>query len=134
MLSSICQQKLWSKHFIDRMSKGSKMQQMLENLYDELSEAARLTNRIYKAAKEPQDYFTHEFKLKQEARPTFGKKYISLEQILKVWIPKWKSEGRLKYNPPTLEINEEEARIFDTKKGIVQLPQLYSLMMSLFVL
>jgi hypothetical protein len=115
------------------MSKGSKMQEMLEGLYDELTEAARSTNRIYKSAKEPQDYFTHEFKLKHEARPTFGKKYISLEEVLKLWIPKWKSEERLKYNPTRVLLNKEEGRILETEAGEVLLPYLYCIMMNLFL-
>jgi hypothetical protein len=109
------------------------MEKMLETLYDDLTEAARSTNRIYKAAKEPQDYFTHEFKLKHGVRDVFGKKYISLEQLLKLLIPKWKSEGRLKYNPTRVLLNEEEAKTFETKVAEVELSDLYCIMMNLFL-
>ena len=109
------------------------MQELLESLYDDLTEAARSTNRIYKAAKEPHNYFTHEFKLRHDLRELFGKKYISLEQVLKLWIPRWKSEGRLRYGPTRVLLNEEEARILETKAGEVLLPDLYSRMMGFFL-
>jgi hypothetical protein len=115
------------------MSKEQKMQELLESLYDDLTEAARSTNRIYKAAKEPQDYFSHEFKLRHDVRDVFGKKYISLEEVLKLWIPRWKREGRLKYNPTRVLLNKEEGRILETEAGEVLLPYLYCIMMNLFL-
>ena len=110
-----------------------KMEQLLEQLYDELTEAAHSTNRIYKAAKEPEDYFTHSWKLCRPLRTSLGTKRISLEDLLKLWIPKWKSEGRLQANPIRVQLLKEEAELLGLPKAKeVDIYELFRLMMGLF--
>jgi hypothetical protein len=124
-----------------------KMEELLQELYNELTEAAHSTNRIYKAAKEPEDYFTHPWKVPQSLRTALGTKRISLEELLKLWIPKWKSEGRLQTNPITLQLSDEEAELFGFPKDKgkakdkakakaqpkkVDIYELFRLMMGLF--
>ena len=109
------------------------MEQLLEQLYDDLTEVAHSTNRIYKAAKDPQDYFTHPWKLRHDVRGILGTKRISLEELLKLWIPKWKSEGRLRTRPVSLKLTKEEAEMFmlyEAKE--VDIYELFRSMMGLF--
>jgi hypothetical protein len=123
------------------------MEELLQELYNELTKAAHATNRIYKTAKEPEDYFTHPWKVSHSLRTALGTKRISLEELLKLWIPKWKSEGRLQTNPITLQLSKEEADLFcfpkekdkdkDKDKAKAQpikvdIYELFHLMMGLF--
>lgn len=110
-----------------------KMEQLLEQLYDELTEVAHSTNRIYKAAKEPENYFTHPWKLHRPLRTSLGTKRISLEELLKLWIPKWKSEGRLQANPIRVQLLKEEAELLGLPKAKeLDIYELFRLMMGLF--
>ena len=112
------------------------MQKLLEQLYDELTDAARSTNRIYKAAKIPQDYFTYAWKLKHHLRDRLGTKRISLEQLLQLCIPKWKSEGRLKVRSSTdlsILLNEQEAELLGLGGSRqIDIYELFRLMMGMF--
>jgi hypothetical protein len=85
------------------------LQKLLESMYDELTDCAIASKKIYYAAKEPQDYFTHEFKLKPAARKLLGVKRISLEKLLARWTPIWKREGRLNFNGSLVRLGKEEA-------------------------
>ncbi len=83
------------------------LQKLLEKMYDELTDSAITAKKIYYAAKEPQDYFTHEFKLKPAARKLLGVKRISLEKLLDIWIPIWKRENRLNINGSLVRLGKE---------------------------
>lgn len=87
------------------------LQKLLESMYDELTDCAITAKKIYYAAKEPQDYFTHEFKLKSAARNLLGVKRISLEGLLARWTPSWKREGRLNHNGSLVRLGKEEAEL-----------------------
>ncbi len=87
------------------------LQRLLESMYDELTDAAIGAKKIYYAAKEPQDYFTHPFKLKKEVRDILGVRRISVDGLLKLWIPRWKEEGRLNRNGSVVRVGDEEARL-----------------------
>ena len=107
------------------------MQQLLERLYDELTDTARSTNRIYKIAKKPQNYFTYAWKLKKNLQSFAETKKMSLEQLLKLWIPKWKSEGRLKNG--LVELTDQESRLLGLEEAkVVDVNELFCLMMGLF--
>ena len=83
------------------------LQDLLEKMYDELTDSAISAKKIYYAAKEPQDYFTHEFKLTPAARKALGVKRISLEKLLALWTPGWKRENRLNINGRVIRLGEE---------------------------
>lgn len=87
------------------------LQKLLESMYDELTDCAITAKKIYYAAKEPQDYFTHEFKLKPAARTLLGVKRISLEKLLALWTPSWKREGRLNHNGSLVRLGKKEAEL-----------------------
>jgi len=89
------------------------LQALLEDMYDVLSDAAISAKKIYYAAKEPQDYFMHEFKLKPAARKLLGVKRISLEKLLARWIPIWKREGRLNVTGSIVRLGKDEAELLD---------------------
>lgn len=116
------------------------MEGLLEQLYDDLTEAARSTNRIYKAAKLPQDYFTHTWKVRKvrkvrEDTSTLLQAHLrlSLEGLLKLWIPKWKSEGRLKSGGEVVELTDQESRLLGLSEAKeVDIYELFRLMMGLF--
>ena len=122
------------------------MERLLEQLYDDLTEAARSTNRIYKAAKLPQDYFTHSWKVRKVRKVRKGHKgcedippllqahlRLSLEGLLKLWIPKWKSEGRLKSGGEVVELTDQESRLLGLSEAKeVDIYELFRLMMGLF--
>ena len=125
------------------------MEALLEQLYDDLTETALSTNRIYKEAKIPQNYFTYSWKLKRSLRNTklfLGIKRFSLEQLLQLWIPKWKSEGRLKVKQSgqsgqsghsgqsiTIELNQQESELLGLRGAKeVNIYELFSLMIGLF--
>jgi len=116
------------------------MEELLEQLYDDLTEAARSTNRIYKAAKLPQDYFTHSWKVRkvrkdrEDIPPLLqGSLRLSLEGLLKLWVPKWKSEGRLKSGGEAVELTDQESRLLGLREAkVVDIYELFSLMMGLF--
>jgi hypothetical protein len=83
------------------------LQTLLEKMYDELTDCAISSKKIYYAAKEPQDYFTYEFKLKPAARKALGVKRISLEKLLAQWTPIWKRENRLNINGSVVRLGKE---------------------------
>ena len=83
------------------------LQKLLESLYDDLTEAAISAKTIYKQAKQPTDLFTHQFKLKKAARAILGRKYASMEELIDLWLPQWKSEGRLSANGYLVRVGEE---------------------------
>jgi len=116
------------------LSRMSKMQELLEQLYDDITEAAHSSNRIYKTAKEPHDYFTHSWKLRHSLREPLGTKRISLEELLKLWIPKWKSERRIHFAPRiTISLTKEEAKLLDlAEPKEVDIYELFCLMMGMF--
>ena len=91
------------------------LQDLLEDMYDVLTDAAIGAKKIYYAAKEPQDYFTHPFKLKPTARKVLGVKRISLEKLLAQWTPIWKREGRLNLNGSVVRLGKQEAELLDYK-------------------
>lgn len=111
------------------------MQGLLEKLYAQLTESARSTNRIYKSAKatQPDNYFTYSWKLRKELRPAFQTKRISLQEILKLWIPKWKSEARLRFAPLAVVLNDKEAGLLGLPAPKeVDIYTLFILMMKMF--
>lgn len=87
----------------------------LEKLYVDLTGAAISSNRIYKAAKKPQDFFTHAWKLKPAAREVLGKKRASVEELLAAWLPEWKAEGRLSANGSTVCVAPAQAELLGIK-------------------
>lgn len=87
------------------------LRRMLNAMYDELTDCAIASKKIYYEAKEPQDYFTHEFKLKPKARKILGVKRISLVKLLAMWTPIWKREGRLNHNGSSIRLGREEAEL-----------------------
>lgn len=87
------------------------LQKLLEHLYDDLTDAAISAKTIYKEAKKPTDLFTHTFKLTRAARSVLEMKYASMEEILDLWLPRWKSEGRLSANGYWVRVGREEAEL-----------------------
>jgi hypothetical protein len=87
------------------------LQKLLEHLYDDLTDAAISAKKIYKTAKEPQDLFTHPFKLTKAARAVLEERYMSMERILDSWIPKWRKEGRLSANGYWIRLGATEAEL-----------------------
>ena len=87
------------------------LQNLLESMYDEFTDCAIKAKKIYYASKIPQDYFTHEFKLRPAARNLLGVKRISLEGLLARWTPTWKLEGRLNFNGSIVRLGKEEAEL-----------------------
>jgi hypothetical protein len=67
-----------------------KIKSLLYKLDDLICDSIESTKKIYYKAKEPQDYFTHRFKLTPEAREFFQTKSLSLQDILTLWLPTWK--------------------------------------------
>jgi hypothetical protein len=88
-----------------------RLQDLLETMYDDLTDAAILAKKIYYASKVPRDFFTHPFRLHESARRLLGVKRISLEELLKLWIPRWKREGRLNANGSRVRLGKEEAQL-----------------------
>ena len=91
-------------------------QTLLECLYDDLTESAISAKAIYKQAKQSTDLFTHQFKLKKSARAMLGMKYASMEELLDLWLPRWKSEGRLSANGYLVRVGKEEAELLGLRK------------------
>lgn len=87
------------------------LQDLLERLYDDLTDAAINAKRIYKQSRKPTDLFTHSFKLTSAAREVLEKKYASMEELLELWLPRWKSEGRLSANGYWIRLGKEEAEL-----------------------
>jgi hypothetical protein len=83
----------------------------LEKLYVDLTDAAISANRIYKTAKKPQDFYTHQWKLRPDVRDLLGKKRASVEELLAAWIPEWKAQGRLSSNGSTICIAPAQAKL-----------------------
>ena len=86
----------------------------LETVYVDLTEALKSARAVAKATKQSkgsQDFFTQPWKLKRQYRPSFGKKYISCEEIIAGWIAQWKAEGRWRTNGRKLRIGKKEAEI-----------------------
>jgi hypothetical protein len=83
------------------------LQDLLERLYDDLTDAAISAKTIYKQAKQPTDLFTHSFKLTRAARVVLERKYASMEDIINLWLPRWKSEGRLSANGYWIRLGKE---------------------------
>jgi len=77
-----------------------RMQQLLEQLYDDLTSVARSTNRIYKNVKS-QEHFTRIRKFKKEYRDSLGYS-SSIENLLNLWAPTWKMSP----NGYTVRLNE----------------------------
>lgn len=67
-----------------------KIKSLLYKLDDLICDSIESTKRIYYKAKEPQDYFTHRFKLSHEAREFFQTKSLSLQDIVTLLLPTWK--------------------------------------------
>jgi hypothetical protein len=87
------------------------LQKLLESMYEELTDCAIASKKIYYASKEPQDYFTHPFKLSPAAKKRLGVKRISLEKLLETWIPTWKRECRMNHNGSRIRLGKEEANL-----------------------
>lgn len=87
------------------------LQKLLEHLYEDLTDAAISAKTIYKSAKQPIDLFTHSFKLTKVAREVFQEKYMSMEEILDSWIPRWKKEGRMSANGYWVRLGAAEAEL-----------------------
>lgn len=94
----------------------SSLQDLLEHLYDDLTEAAISAKAIYKQAKQPTDLFTHSFKLKKSVRHVLGKRYASMEELIDLWLPRWKSEGRLSANGYLVRVGKEEAKLLGLRE------------------
>lgn len=88
-----------------------RLQELLESMYDDLTDAAILAKKIYYASKVPNDYFTYPFRLNDKARRFFGVKRLSLESIVNQWLPRWKQEGRLNANGSQIRLGEVEAHL-----------------------
>jgi hypothetical protein len=80
-------------------------------MYDELTDCAIASKKIYYAAKEPQDYFTHDFKLKPAAQAALGVKRMSLEKLVNLWTIVWRREGRLNADGSVVRLGKDEAAL-----------------------
>ena len=83
------------------------LKEVLDTLNDAIG-SAKTIYRVAKAAKEPSDLYTHRWKLTREARKLVKLRYASIEEILDLWIPAWKAEGRLS---ETLRVPAAEAEL-----------------------
>ena len=87
----------------------------LRKLYVELTGAAVRAHCLYKLVKESdrgsKDFFKHPWKLIPSAREVIGKKRISVEELLALWTPEWKAEGRLSANGSTVKLPAKHAEL-----------------------
>lgn len=82
--------------------KTDRLQSLLESAYDELTEVALVTRKIYKS---------RSFKLTKEAREFLGKKRSTLEELAELWLPLWNSQGRVLANGFLVRVPEPEATL-----------------------
>jgi hypothetical protein len=82
--------------------KTDTLQLLLESAYDQLTETAHITRKIYKA---------RSFKLTKEAREFLGKKRSTLEELAELWLPLWNSQGRVSANGFLVRVPEPEATL-----------------------
>jgi hypothetical protein len=94
-------------------SNNSPLSAKLEKLYDELTDLTSRTYRIYKIAKQmrKEDLYSTPFTLKPSAAKYFEKEKMSVEEILNLWIPVWKSEDRLGVSGKTIRLPQKEATL-----------------------
>jgi len=77
--------------------------ELLEKMYDDLTDAASRSHRIYKSLQDK--------KLTPEAREILGKKRVSIQELLDLWIPIWKAENRLSANGDVVQVSAVEAKL-----------------------
>lgn len=106
---------------------------LLNKIYDDLTEATLSAKSMHTILKEPQDLYTHEWRLHTAARNALKMKYASIEKILDLWTAKWKKEGRLSANGYWIRIGQEEAELLGLRaESEVDVYQLANHMTRLF--
>lgn len=90
-----------SEHFQESDSEGSdgsetpfdtsKLQTLLENLYDDITDSVHELKNLRKKVKGMNQIY----RLKKEAQRIFKRKDASVQDIIDFWMPLWKAEGRI---------------------------------------
>jgi hypothetical protein len=69
----------------------SKLQLLLENLYDDITDSVHELKNLRKKVKGMNQIY----RLKKEAQRIFKRKDASVQDIIDFWMPLWKAEGRI---------------------------------------
>ena len=69
----------------------SKLQTLLENLYDDITDSVHELKNLRKKVKGMNQIY----RLKKEAQRIFKRKDASVQDIIDFWMPLWKAEGRI---------------------------------------
>ena len=91
---------------------------VLKNMYNELTETAADSMSLYKTVKKSKNEYLLRHPLKPEAAAALSLNSASLKEILDLWLPTWKSEGRIGIAGRTIRLGEE-AKILGEEPEIV---------------
>ncbi len=85
--------------------------QRLEDLHDDITAIALLTNSLAKQAKQLRNPYTEAYPLKSKAREYFQLQEASIKGMLDLLVEGWKQEKRLSLNGRTVKLGKE-AKLF----------------------
>ena len=125
-----------SEHFQESDSEGSdgsetpfdtsKLQTLLENLYDDITDSVHELKNLRKKVKGMNQIY----RLKKEAQRIFKRKDASVQDIIDFWMPLWKAEGRI--TSAGIRLGEEALLLNETPESQISPYDLCKAIGSLF--
>lgn len=105
----------------------SKLQLLLENLYDDITDSVHELKNLRKKVKGMNQIY----RLKKEAQRIFKRKDASVQDILDFWLPLWKAEGRITQRG--IRLGEEAILLNETPEAEISPYDLCKAIGSLFL-
>jgi hypothetical protein len=114
-------------HASDTPFDTSKLQLLLENLYDDITDSVHELKNLRKKVKGMNQIY----RLKKEAQRIFKRKDASVQEILDFWLPLWKAECRITHGG--IRLGEEALLLNETPEAEISTYDLCKAIGSLFI-